>query len=200
MRGALGAALAGLAALLLLAAPAQAQDLPATFRVAGVAARDVLNVRAGPSTEAAVLATLRPDARGVEVLSFSANGDWALVPLAEGPGWVARRFLEAEPVEPGRIPRPLACRGTEPFWSLALEEGSATLELPGRPALALRQHGEIAGRAGWIAAFDLGGQTADLTVVRRACSDGMSDRPFGLTALVWDRADRLFEGCCTLQP
>jgi uncharacterized membrane protein len=183
-----------------LAAPALAQELPATFHVAGVAARDVLNVRARPSTGAEVLATLRPDARGIEVLSFSPDGDWALVPLAEGPGWVARRFLEAEPVDPDRIPRPIACRGTEPFWSLTLEEGSATLELPGRPALSLRQHGEVAGREGWIAAFDLGGQTADLTVVRRACSDGMSDRPYGLYALVWDRADRLYEGCCTLQP
>ena len=37
-------------------------------------------------------------------------------------------------------------------------------------------------------------------LVRRACSDGMSDRPYGLVALAWDRGDRLYEGCCTLQP
>ena len=108
MRRALGAGgRAALAALLLvaglltapLAGPARAQDLPATFRVSGVAGWDVLNVRAGPSAGAPVLATLRPDARGIEVLALSADGGWALVPLPEGPGWAARRFLQAEAAE-----------------------------------------------------------------------------------------------------
>lgn len=162
--------------------------------------RDVLNVRAAPSASAPVLGTLRPDATGIEVLGLSADGAWARVPRPEGEGWVARRFLAEDPLDPDRLPRPLACRGTEPFWSVTLTEAGATLELPGRDAVALRPLGEIAGRAGWIAAFDLGGQTGDLTVIRKACSDGMSDRPYGLTALVWDRGDRLWEGCCTLQP
>lgn len=57
--------------LWLAAGPAAAQDLPAVYDVAGVAADDVLNVRAEPSAEAPVLRTLAPDAGGIEVVALS---------------------------------------------------------------------------------------------------------------------------------
>jgi uncharacterized membrane protein len=193
-------------ALALMAAGATAQDFPLRASVTGVALTDTLNIRARPAADAAVLGTLPPTATGIEVLSLSPDGRWALVPLPEGPGWVARRFLREEPPPVGALPRPLVCRGTEPFWSLAIRGDGTVLERPGEAPLALAETGEAAGRTGFVASFALGARTGELAVLRASCSDGMSDRPYGLAALLWVRGlaadgegETLLEGCCTLQ-
>lgn len=189
-----------LAALVLLiwGAAAGAQDLPARFTVAGVAAGDVLNVRAQPSAQAPVVATLAPGSTGVEILELSPDGRWGLMPFREGSGWVSMRFLAREAAPGTPLPRPLLCRGTEPFWALTVTGTGAVFETPEGGRIPLRQHGEVAGFRGGVAAFDAGGETLDLTVVRQACSDGMSDRPYGLLALVWNRGGTFLEGCCAL--
>ncbi len=192
------ARLLGAALLALGGAAAWAQDLPARFEVTGVAEGDVLNVRAEPDASARVLDTLEPMERGVEVLMLSRDGRWGLVGLPEGGGWASMRFLSREPAYPGPVPHPLQCRGTEPFWSLRLSEDSAVFESPERGEVPLRQHGEAGGLTGAVAAFDAGGETLDLTVIRNECSDGMSDRPYGFAALVWNRGDMFLEGCCTV--
>ncbi len=186
--------------LAMVAGAAAAQNLPARFAVTGVAADDVLNIRAAPSASAPVLGTLGPDAAGVEVLGFSPDGAWARLGLPEGEGWAARRFLAAQPADPRAIPLPLRCQGTEPFWSLTVTGEGATYELPGEEPRALRPIGEAGGFQGFILAFDDRGETRDLTAVRAECSDGMSDRPYGFSALVWNRGEELLEGCCLLLP
>ncbi len=163
----------------------------------GVAQGDVLNLRERPSASARILGTLQPGATGVEVLETTPDGRWGLVPLRERGAWASMRFLSPEPPSPTPLPRPLLCRGTEPFWSLSLTAAGATFSTPGREQ-ALRRHGEAAGFSGGVAAFDAGGETLDLTVLRARCSDGMSDRPYGFRALVWNRGDLFLEGCCTL--
>lgn len=188
-----------LAVLALLPIAASAQGLPGLFSVAGVAAGDALNLRAGPSAAAEVVGTLAPGTSGVEVVARSPDGRWGLVALPEGGAWASLRFLAPEAAGPG-LPRPLLCRGTEPFWSVELRsDGGADFAAPGE-ARELRPLGEAAGVTGAVAAFDDGGRTLDLTILRAACSDGMSDRPYGLAALLWDRGDALLEGCCTLDP
>ena len=186
-----------LALLLLWTAAAAAQQLPALHRVTGVAGDDVLNIRAEPSASAPVLGSFQPGEDGVEVLRLSPDGRWGLVGLPEGPGWVAMRFLAREAPGPGSLPRPLRCVGTEPFWSLQVSGDAAVFATPERET-PLRPLGEAGGFVGTVAAFDAGGETLDLTVVRRDCSDGMSDRPYGFTALVWNRGELFLEGCCTL--
>ncbi len=187
-------------ALALGAGGAGAQNLPARFAVTGVATEDVLNIRAGPSASAPVLGTLPPDAAGIEVLGFSPDGAWARVPLPEGEGWAARRFLAEEPSDPRAIPLPLRCLGTEPFWSVTVTDEDATYELPGDEPRPLRPIGRAEGFRGFVLAFDDRGETRDLTVMRAECSDGMSDRPYGFAALVWNRGEEVLEGCCLLLP
>ncbi|MBP1805201.1 COG3650 family protein [Rubellimicrobium aerolatum] len=187
------------ATTLALAGPAAAEPFPARAAVTGVAAGDALNVRAAPSAGAEVLATLPPDATGVEMLGLSPDGTWARIGRPEGEGWVARRFLAEEPADPRAVPVPLACLGTEPFWNLTVTAEGATFSTP-EGERALREIGRGTGFSGFVLAFDDDGATRDLTVVRAACSDGMSDRPYGLTALVWDRDGPVLEGCCTLAP
>ena len=188
-----------LAAVLVLPGTlAAALDLPARFSVGGVAPGDGLNVRAGPSASAPVLATLPPGGSGIEIVERSPDGRWGLMPLREGSGWVAMRFLIPEPPGGTPLPRPLLCRGTEPFWSLSVTREGAVFETPERGPLTLRPAGEVAGFQGGVLAFDAGGETLDLTVLRTACSDGMSDRPYGFSAMVWNRQKTFLEGCCAL--
>ncbi|HVG47132.1 MAG TPA: SH3 domain-containing protein [Rubellimicrobium sp.] len=184
--------------LALWGALASAQDLPARFSVTGVGAGDVLNVRSEPSASAPVVATLPPGSTGVEVLSLSPDRRWGLMPLREGSGWVSLRYLAREAAPGTPLPRPLLCRGTEPFWALSVTGSGAAFETPEGGAVPLRPLGEVAGVMGGVAAFDAGGETLDLTVVRRACSDGMSDRPYGFAAMVWNRGETFLEGCCAL--
>ena len=182
----------------LWSAAALAQDLPARFTVAGVGAGDVLNVRAEPSAQARVLATLPPGSTGVEIVQLSPDRRWGLMAFGGGSGWVSMRFLAREAASGTPLPRPLLCRGTEPFWGLSVTGTGAAFESPDRGTVPLRPLGEVAGFGGGVSAFDAGGETLDLTVVRKACSDGMSDRPYGFTAFVWNRGETFLEGCCAL--
>lgn len=193
----------GLALILaLLAGSAAADSLPALYDVTGVAAGDVLNIRAEGKAEAAVVGTLPPDATAVEVVEES--GNWGLVNTGEGSGWVNLRFMARQPGPDWfALETPLRCLGTEPFWSLGIEpatgvavystpEGgdrftTVTARWPGTPYSA-------------SAAIALPEGFAVLT--GGYCSDGMSDRAFGIRAdlfLTGDPAARM-AGCCTLAP
>ncbi|RVT83392.1 peptide-binding protein [Rhodobacteraceae bacterium CCMM004] len=197
--------------LVCLAGAAAAQDLkrPALYDVAGVAANDVLNLRAGPSSAEAIVGALPPDARDVEVVAVNDTSKWGLVALPEGGGWASLRYLERQGGQPeGELPLPLRCSGTEPFWSLTvLPRGRAIwsgLDLPTeelRLVWTAPPVGRIAVRHGVRLVSD-GAEIAGV-VTRERCSDGMSDRPFGLSILatLTRRGDTaLYEGCCSVQP
>lgn len=195
-------------ALALLALPVAAEEaplLPALTHVTGVAAGDVLNVRAAPSAGAAVLGSIPPGTEGVEVLEISADGKWALVPLPEGAGWAARRYLSPMPFDPARMPRPMRCHGTEPFWALQIDEFGGQWATPeaGAHRIALPQ--AEAAAEGWLALIEdpEAGHSLTALITREICSDGMSDRRHGLRAQIFDRdlrrgQNRIWQGCCTL--
>jgi uncharacterized membrane protein len=195
--------------LALSAGAAGAGTLPSLFDVTGVAAEDVLNVRAEPDANAPVIGTLAPGATGIEVVSVDPSGHWGEVNVGEGAGWAALRFLAEEPEVwvPGKLPQSLSCFGTEPFWNLRDRDGTAVLEMP-----------EAAKSLGAAVAVDTGipgdvrralvaGDPAlrvTATVVPQSCGDGMSDRAFGLGAMVLvqegDGVPRLLTGCCSIAP
>ncbi len=81
------AALCGL--VLLLPAMSLAETaLPALHDVAGVAANDVLNVRAAPDVDSALLGSLSPYATAVEVMGQSPDGKWGQINLGRSRvGW-----------------------------------------------------------------------------------------------------------------
>lgn len=195
--------------LLLAGAAAAAPALPALHDVAGVAAGDVLNVRAAPTTDAPVIATLASDATGIEVVAVDPTGRWGQVNAGEGAGWAALRYLAAQPGqwEPGRLPQSLACFGTEPFWNVRIRDGTAAFEMP-----------EVARPLDRITALDTGipadprralllaGPTTRITatIAPEACSDGMSDRAFALATMLVIEEDAavpmLLTGCCSIAP
>lgn len=195
-------------ALLLLPLAAQAETLPALHEVTGVAAGDVLNIRAEPSASAARLGALAPGAAGVEVTALSPDGRWGRVNAGEASGWVAMRYL-ARQTGPGwdGLAAPLACSGTEPFWSADYDPAARafTLRTPEDPAgrrLDVLWHRATAGRSGRIGVLLPEGFAL---LAAEDCSDGMSDRAYGLSISLFPAAGPAAEGaaaglsgCCSL--
>ena len=80
--------------------------------------------------------------------------------------------------------------GTEPFWGVRIAADRMTLSRPGQPDLTVAHDGPAGrdGEAQWQ------GEGLTASVVRQACSDGMSDRAYAYAASV--QADgQTFKGC-----
>lgn len=181
----------------------QAQDLPSAFRVIGVEAADVLNIRAEPDAGSVILGTIPHNSSRVEVLRRSDDGKWGLVGAGEGNGWVAMRYLEPVAASPAaQLPAPLRCLGTEPFWSFAHMPEKTWLLTPEEASVALVPSENFAAGDGYYAAArDAVGRGYHLIVTREICSDGMSDRIYGFSARLFRQGgaeNRLYSGCCSL--
>ncbi|NVK14496.1 MAG: SH3 domain-containing protein [Rhodobacteraceae bacterium] len=203
--------------LALLAPPAAAQEYPALHSVTGVAADDVLNIRSAPSASAAIIGTLAPDQTGVEVILADGSGKWGLVNSGEQSGWASLRYLDRASSSNWHDQPDLAleCFGTEPFWSLTLDE-TVRFSTPDRPEtpFALEAWEPAAGhggKSGFVAVNQNGGalsgpEAGSLSGILTAqhCSDGMSDRTYGISIdlLQFRSAGQLhvLTGCCSLAP
>jgi uncharacterized membrane protein len=200
--------------LLLAAGPAAASgpapDPGARYRVTGVRADDVLNVRAQPAAAAPVVATLSPRARGVVVTGArtreGAQVWWEIVHASapRGTGWINARFLAPEePPAAADGDFTLRCVGAEPFWSLTIADGEARYTSPDDPDATMLAGSWIDAAArprGYRFAVPLthAGRTGFAVVARAEnfCTDGMSDVdfPYAATVILPDR--RVLEGCC----
>lgn len=188
---------------------ARGQDLPALYTVTGVAADDVLNLRAEPRADAEKVGMLAPDETNVEVVELAAGDHWGRVNSGGASGWVSMQFM----VNQGgpdwhAMETPLSCHGTEPFWNLSL--------VPEPPKMRFERMGEPP------VEFDRGATSPVFALPRtvgvkfaapahegfavirgEACSDGMSDRLMGLSIqlfLFQGGADEAYSGCCALAP
>jgi uncharacterized membrane protein len=192
--------------LILWPVAAFSQTLPALYDVDGVAASDKLNVRAGPSTDFDIINKLAPDADGLEVIDTDKSGDWGLINVQEQAGWVSLKFMKRQSGQPDSgLPRAFSCYGTEPFWSFTVEpnlsakfsEPEAETEIEALVVVPSEN------RTDRHALFGDGGDRIFTTMVgHNQCSDGMSDRLYGLSIdlLVTDQsAVKVFSGCCSVE-
>ena len=191
--------------LLAFSAAAAAQDLPALYSVTGVAADDVLNIRAAPSASAAMRGSYAPGEAGIEVTARDETGRWGRVNLGESAGWVSMRYLQiTEPGPDVQLARRLHCSGTEPFWSLEIEQGRrAVFRTPDGAQQLHPGTGRLVPARGRPDRFAIGLGGGAAAVIRRAeCKDGMSDQAYGLgiDLLMTDAGLTLYSGCCSLQP
>ena len=191
---------------------------PALYDVAGVAADDVLNIRAEPDAGAPVIGTLAPDAANVEVIRATDDLRWGLVNTAERSGWVSLSYMARQGGQwDGRMPEVRQCFGTEPFWSLSHEGAQVRFATPEDPAidgLVSGRYGSASRRdrfvySGSLISPDAGPLEFVLSLRTEACNDGMSDRSYGIGAdlLIRDRdasdglrTHVLVSGCCSLVP
>lgn len=190
-------------AILLLPGLARAQDMPehfpSLFDVAGVAADDVLNVRAEPAASAEKVGELAFDARHVEVIRLA--GGWGLVNSGERSGWVSMRFLQPQEGGDYALSRFMTCFGTEPFWNLEITQGDmARFSAPGQ-GTAHYTVGLLQRSSNRTDRFVLLGGRLVAIISRAACNDGMSDRDYGLTVDLLPDVEQglpLLSGCCSL--
>lgn len=200
-----------LAATLLCAAPAFATPealMPGIADVVGVAANDILNIRAEPNAQAQIRGTLKPDAKGIEITGFDASGKWAQVSMGETSGWASGKFLRlrGDTWKADALPATLGCFGTEPFWSLRRTSDGMEFSTPdGAPRkLELRKVMDRGLPEDATRALIAGDAQGRLTAIiqPQICSDGMSDRKFGLSATVimdgGNSASRMLTGCCSI--
>ncbi|MBN8631923.1 MAG: SH3 domain-containing protein [Rhodobacterales bacterium] len=192
-------------ALVLWLAPwaAQAEIYPALHDVTGVAADDVLNIRAAPDAGSAIIGSLAPDAQGVEVVGV--EGDWAVVNTSETRGYASLRFLARQSgPDWNALQTPLTCIGTEPFWSLHIDpaKGETRFRTPEYDAARTAPITGIWPALPWS-------QTAAVTLpdglavlAPGECSDGMSDQSYGISADLFftGPARARLSGCCSLDP
>ena len=183
------------------------------YRVHGVASDDKLNVRAQPGADAEVIGSLPPGADDIVVTgSRQQHGTatwWELVfpGVERGSGWVNARFLvRASDEASGEADYPLACLGTEPFWSIAIDGDDAQ-------SSALGEAGKTTFRAGeWALAEGLRGHFVVrlrqkhgepdpegfvvATSSHGFCSDGMSDTEYPFSGTFVRPDGKVFGGCC----
>jgi uncharacterized membrane protein len=195
---------------LLAASPAAATSeyvLPTLFDVTGVAADDVLNIRAAPSTGAAIIGSLSPQARDIEVVGYDETGRWAQVNAGGRSGWVAFRYLnyQVDVWNPGTLPPTLHCLGNEPFWSFAPSGERLAFSTPERPETVMNIAQVLTSgrfrdpRRSISAQGDFLRVTA--VIVPMQCSDGMSDRAYGLDVTVileQHGTTQMLTGCCSI--
>lgn len=186
---------------------AQVHDYPALYRVTGVAATDVLNVRAGPGANHQIIGSFAPNQTNVEVVGTTEDHRWGRVIIGETSGWSSMRYLtRTGPDWNAGLPTPLYCFGTEPFWSYERLIGGGNLNSVTMAApvpFAELWSGPAAGRGpqtfGMV--MDSGNSTMTAFIRRGICSDGMSDRDYGIIAYFLRSGpggSELLEGCCTL--
>lgn len=178
---------------------------PALHDVTGVAANDVLNLRAAPDAGAAIVGTLPPDATGVEVIRPNPEQTWGLVNTAEGTGWASLTYLARRPGQwQGALPETLGCGGTEPFWSLDLTPGAILfggLDLPDLAFGAGLRQPAANRRDRWSFRAWSDGTGITGIVINATCTDGMSDREYGLSLdviLATGDGYSHYAGCCAL--
>lgn len=193
------------AILALLAGPAFATQeyiLPTLFDVTGVASNDVLNIRQSPNASSEIIGTLPHDTTEIEVVTEQKG--WAQVNTGEQSGWVSSRFLayRTDVWEEGKLPAGFSCYGTEPFWNLKPEGDELVLSTPERNRDARKIQAVLDTGVFRHPMRAIVAEAMTVTAAPELCSDGMSDRIYGLNAhvILQGETPRMLSGCCSIQP
>ncbi len=187
---------------------------PGYYRVTGVAAGDVLNIRPEPGPGGEPLGEFAPGAAPIEVLEVQSagGGEWGRVLAGDGNGWVSMKFLtpvEVPLINGTHIPDGLVCTGTEPFWNAKVsgKEGLRFADMDqNETVMPINRAMTAIGRIHRFAVLASDGKTRATAMLgtNESCSDGMSDRDFGwrMDLLLErdgdDQFPQLYEGCCRL--
>lgn len=179
-----------------------AEPLPALYDVTGVAADDVLNVRAAPTGSAEKFGELSATAQDIEVTAINAAKTWGRINMGEVPGWVSMRYLKRQKDNPDfALAHALTCYGTEPFWRADITQGQGVTLTTPDTSFDIPGAGLFVPASGMSGHYALGFGNSSLQVTREECVDGMSDRSFGLSIglfLRHDQSQTLYSGCCSL--
>lgn len=177
-----------------------AQTLPTLYEVEGVPSGEFLNVREGPSVNTDIAAVISNN-DSVEVLRTQDN--WGFIGLGETSGWVSMRYLTVVPLPESEILLPVYCYGAEPFWSIEIEDAGVNYSTPEVLERPMTVQSSAVAKNGFTFQLTEDGPYTHTLIARSSyCSDGMSDREFGMSALMHLQADEgnyVHRGCCSFQ-
>lgn len=192
--------------LIMMPAMVWAQDVPALFNITGVAADDTLNIRSEPTTQSDVVGSFRHDQTGLEIVETDPTGRWGRINHNEGTGWVSMRYMQEWDTGDYALTRRVECSGTEPFWGVTLLQGGLSKFDWAGQSTELYSTGLLFAASGFSDRYAIlgqsdGTQTIHATIRRQSCSDGMSDRQYGLQidAILTGTGEPAYvSGCCSL--
>ncbi len=177
-----------------------ADTFPALYDVTGVASDDVLNIRAEATASAETIGALAHNSSNVEVIATA--GNWGQINSDEGTGWVSLRYMARQASNPDyALAHRIGCYGTEPFWSAEFVQGQKVQFSSPEGGYETAGAGLVVPASGvtglWGMAFD----DSVASFRREICSDGMSDRQFGLSVALYSHHAgeiALYSGCCSI--
>ena len=188
----------------LMPALAMASDWPALMNVTDVQANDHLNIRERPTTASPVIGKLGATDTNVEIVGASEDANWGIVNTGEGFGWVSLRYMTPSSTD-NSLPNELYCSGTEPFWAANFGAETMRFSSPESEELEIVTNARktSANRVDHysITSTASDGAFAAAVITRRECSDGMSDRAYGVSldlVLRTKDIDAHLTGCCSL--
>lgn len=179
--------------------------LPALYEVTGVSADDTLNVRVDPDAGSEIIGELNHSANYVELLGLSMTGAWGQVNTGEQSGWVSMRYMQvmSDTITNNGLPKWLRCSGAEPFWSIEFDGQDVVFGDPNigeSPVLhsitstsPSAEYVNISA-TGVLFRWTQDGLPLTARILPGLCSDGMSDRVYGLHYI--DNSSRY--GCCSM--
>jgi uncharacterized membrane protein len=165
---------------------------------------DVTNV--GQFRDAQVIGQLGHDAKGVRATGLSweleSGAIWHEIEFANGLGWVNSTYMKRD-YSQDWTPEKLSCAGTEPFWSIEINGGSATYQsFDGSPLVLEKLSSERAANrrdvwsSRWLSSDEE--NLAQFVIIDRPrCQDGMSPALYGLEIVATGLpASGSLAGCC----
>jgi uncharacterized protein YgiM (DUF1202 family) len=197
------------------ARPSVAPDggpLPAIFTVTGVSAGDKLWVRSAPQATAGRVGGLTPGS--VVNVEGRASGSWGKITLNGQAGYINMSYITRAVVNgvssigasatANGFPLGLACRGTEPFWTLDINEDRSfqyTSLINGPDPLRYLAIATPALSGGYP--FDFAAHPLAGVIDQQSCSDGMSDTAYTMSIQLNRPSGNgvmdVLYGCCSVQ-
>ena len=175
-------------------------DYPTKAAIAGVPEGDALNIRARPNAASEDLGDLA-NGETLEIVGLDASGKWAQINFEESEAWIASAYLDYRAparMEASKLPLPLQCFGTEPFWQTEITQ---TGFLYTDPETELRFEPIDREAHAYFDATTALIETKSYTALIKyeSCSDGMSNRAYGLSISLFLEGG-MIGGCCSVVP
>ena len=181
-----------------------------TYAVTGVERADVLNIRARPEANAAVVGAIPANGVGIRLLGSTdpkARSTWREVEYQGMRGWVNARFLTVQTVssETQGLAADLRCLGTEPFWGVRIQGAQMELDQMGSKSRFSLSVPRVSANHTNVWSITVKGAAPGqrgVVFVERTdqCSDNMSDERYRYTFRIRLASDVVLSGCCNRIP
>jgi len=173
------------------------------YRVNAVAVNDTLSLRLAPNSKAKLVLQIPHNATGL--LKLKDSGKWTKISYSGNTGWVHGHYLKIS--KPSTVKniyaKELFCFGGEPHWILNTNGYKIIFNKLGSKTIywlnsAVNNSANNTGIKSFIAINPLriDKSLRVLTIRNKRCSDGMRDKTFPYSAVIFHNNIEIASGCC----